>query len=451
MDWQFIIPTVFTTGSEITGSNKIVMDFDLVDTIISGSLDTSVAATLSGTFKDDNKYIVDDFQINNAINGSNDIIIGVTSGQLSVVRFNDVKNNFEIISIIDDRFINIPMRFYSTTDLVGFANDIPTKFKIYISGINDGSIIPIDLTISNSKIFHLDSDIFSSEIINKYLDTDINVEKGRVSLIASDLFCCSGTQSTINSDIFCSLYKIDNYISSVTTASGNLHFITSDIYSTGLSELVDSVACDVRTWSLRIGDFFLDVDEFKDDFSTAWVDIYDDFGTVVSGNSYFLVDGQRVDVTFSDITNGYKMFYNPQDDFYSTGILTYTVHVENNFNDVLEKDYYLLHGYNLQFADFVKWPVNKVIPILTKATNEVFCPNTSTDAFYFKTRDLESYDLNASIRAVEYVDLNVCIYPQNTFWFYDRTYTITINGIRDFEGNEMSKFSYTFKIENPNA
>ena len=71
------------------------------------------------------------------------------------------------------------------------------------------------------------------------------------------------------------------------------------------------------------------------------------------------------------------------------------------------------------------------------------------EAVYFETRDLRSYDLGASILPVDSVDLGATIYPQNTFFFYGRTYTINVSGIMDFGGNELDPVVFSITIENP--
>jgi hypothetical protein len=87
------------------------------------------------------------------------------------------------------------------------------------------------------------------------------------------------------------------------------------------------------------------------------------------------------------------------------------------------------------------------VTITIEASNLVFCPNTEGEAFYFQTRDFESLNLGATIRAVESVNLGAVIYPQSTAFFYGQTYTVTISGVKDFSGNEMAPYVFSFIIE----
>jgi len=135
-------------------------------------------------------------------------------------------------------------------------------------------------------------------------------------------------------------------------------------------------------------------------------------------------------------------------DVYSSGTITITIHAENDNTQIKEENYYLLYGYHCEFEEIVDWGYKKEVAVTMDAENLVFCPSTESEAFYFETADLHSYDLGATLQAVESVDLNATIYPQNTFFFYERTYTITISGIRDFAGNEMPDSIFSFTIEN---
>ena len=108
----------------------------------------------------------------------------------------------------------------------------------------------------------------------------------------------------------------------------------------------------------------------------------------------------------------------------------------------------MLYGYNVKFNELIDWGPKREVVTTVDAKNEAFCPNTESKAFYFETADLESRDLNATINAVGYMSLGATIFPQNTFFFYGRTYTIKISGIQDFAGNKMSDFNFSFIIEN---
>jgi hypothetical protein len=177
------------------------------------------------------------------------------------------------------------------------------------------------------------------------------------------------------------------------------------------------------------------------------VDVVDHKYNITTSGTYFIHDWQIVSTSYSGITDGYKFYYYP---LTISGAVSLTIHAENSNSETKEESYYLLYGYNVKFNEIVDWGYKSTVVITADARNLAFCPNTKTDAFFFETADLHSRDLNAALQAVEYVDLNATIYPQSTFFFYGRTYTVKIENVKDFAGNIMSDFNFSFTIENPN-
>jgi len=204
--------------------------------------------------------------------------------------------------------------------------------------------------------------------------------------------------------------------------------------------------------TILIDNFLLNSDEWVlvSDLNYFSVDIIDyEYGISTSG-SYFLYNDTQVGTTFSGIIGGYTMFYTPVS-VVSSGIFTITAHVQNNNFEISEETYNLLYGYNVLFNEVVDWGANTQVDVLVQATNEVMCPNTVGEGFYFVTAELPSVNLGAYIRAVEYVDLNATIYPQSTSFFYGKTYSITISGVKDYSGNIMDPYTFTFTIEDPTS
>jgi hypothetical protein len=175
------------------------------------------------------------------------------------------------------------------------------------------------------------------------------------------------------------------------------------------------------------------------------VDVIDQIYGITTSGTYFLHDGQIVSTSFSGIADGYRCYYYPPT---ISGEVNLTIHAENDNSETGEENYCLLYGYNCKFNELIDWGPRREVVTTVDVKNLAFCPNTETGAFYFETADLHSYNLGATIQAVESVDLNATIYPQNTFFFYERAYTIKISGIQDFAGNEMSDFNFSFTIEN---
>lgn len=175
------------------------------------------------------------------------------------------------------------------------------------------------------------------------------------------------------------------------------------------------------------------------------VDVIDHTYNITTSGTYFIHNGQIVSTSYSGISDGYKFYYYPPT---ISGEVNLTIHAENDNSETKEEDYYLLYGYNVKFDELIDWGPKKEVVITADAKNLAFCPNIVGEASYFETADLRSYDLGASINPVGYVNLGATIFPQNTFFFYGRTYKIKIENVKDFSGNIMPVYEFEFTIEN---
>jgi hypothetical protein len=199
--------------------------------------------------------------------------------------------------------------------------------------------------------------------------------------------------------------------------------------------LIDNFSIGVGEWLVLI------------DLHTLSVDVVDYAHAISTSGTHFLIDGNMVSTSFSGISSGYNVYCSAPT---ISGYTIVTIHAENDNGESKEESYNLLYGYNCEFNELIDWGPKKEVVITMEAENLAFCPNKETDAFFFETADLHSYNLGASIQSIESVDLNAVIYPQNTVFFYGRTYQITISGVKDFSGNEMSPYTFSFTIEDPN-
>jgi hypothetical protein len=199
---------------------------------------------------------------------------------------------------------------------------------------------------------------------------------------------------------------------------------------------------------MQFGNFFIDVDNYVEATSTAWVDILSEYD-IDESETYFLVNGVQVSGTLTDIVGGKRLSYDPPDDFVSDGALLYTAHARNVNSEVIEYTYTLLFGYNLEAKERFTWKNNEVVSIRAEAINKALCPNKESIGYNFTTRDLRGVNLGATINCIQLVDLTASIYPQSTTFFYGKTYTIKVSGIKDYHNNEMEPFEFSFTIEQP--
>jgi len=261
------------------------------------------------------------------------------------------------------------------------------------------------------------------------------------------------------------------YFGGEITTSGTLTGYEQDVY-VSLESLIsgsnqNTYLTDMRLHALEVDNFFLEVDEYTTSAGIMSVDIYDKRRIPVSTtNSYFVVSGTQVPVTFSGIevhttdlgqpivASGYRMFFDSPTDFFADEPVEIVAHGANIIGDVIEQTYYLLYGYNLIYdtPPEVVWGWGDQIIVWATAKNKASCPAQSTDAWWFEIRPKEHADLGATIVPTGYANLPAIIYPQlqpNTF-FYGANVKVIVRA-KDEAGNEMEPFVLNFTIEdNPN-
>lgn len=203
--------------------------------------------------------------------------------------------------------------------------------------------------------------------------------------------------------------------------------------------------------TIVIDNFSIGVEDWisEADLNYFAVDVVDSTYGISTSGTYFIYDGQVVSTTHSGITGGYRCYYTLASGVYSDGIIDLTIHAENTVSGVEEQTFHLLYGYNVKFEELIDWGVKTEVITTVQVSNKAFCPNFEADSFYFETRDLWSTDLAATINPVGYVNLGATIYPQSTFFFYNRTFVITISGVRDWHNNIMEPYTFSFTIEDP--
>jgi len=370
----------------------------------------------------------------------------------------DILKDYDINTLLalfillkNNHWDNIELEYFLNGYIIDDVNDTNLSLRINLGLIPNYRDVEVAIRISGVSYHEYLADIFCcGESYEFNLPIDIKQDSGRIIKIPSDIYTCSSGHPYCDVSIYNSTMTSSGIINAeLTTASGSIDEIHGDVYATCLVDLVPHPV-EIKTRSIFTGDFFLEVDRYTTASSTAWVDIVDYLYPINTDNTVFYVDGVVASgVYFSDIPNGKRMYYNPEDDFYDMGVKTYTLHSENSIGEIEEKDFYLLYGYDLKMAEVVDWGPNSKVVVRAEARNLVFCSNLEAQAFDFTTVDLASFNLNCIIIPVGYVDLGATIYPQSTTFFYGKTYTIKLKNVKDFAGNIMPDLEYTFTIEDP--
>lgn len=377
-----------------------------------------------------------DFEISLVIAWLNSLSVGVLE-ELRLLLKNPAVDYFEVVLFINSH-------------LQTSLDDVVNSFRINIGTILNTYDTDVDMYICGTSIFNVGTEVFcAAESQHLKLLVDIQQAAGRVVRIDTDVFSAVQTSSWCDSDVFSAIMEKRLLKADIITQPGRLQPIKTDVFSTSLG-VGGRIATDFKTRSLFTSGFFLEQDKFTIVSSVAWVDVVDFLYPINTDNTYLEVDGTLASGTwFENIPNGKRLYYDPLDDFYSNGVITYHLHAENVIGEVEDKNFYLLYGYNLEPDGVIDWGANNVVVVRVEAQNLLFCSNKESAAFDFTTADLTSYNLNCIIRPVGYVDLPVGIFPQSTVFYYGSTYTIRVSGVKDFSGNIMPDFEYTFTIESP--
>jgi hypothetical protein len=291
-----------------------------------------------------------------------------------------------------------------------------------------------------------------------YIDSELTVISGAFLHNYLDVICGISGTKYIRSDMFCCLRDLSYIDYDVAVISGSVDYVDIDLWSTNFNE--PYVKCDVDVFPIWFNNFYPDMDEYTQASNSIHIDVHDETYNIVTSGTYFKVDGVVVPVTFSGISDGYTMYYDPVDDFTSfIGSTTVTAHAENDNGDLLELDYYLTSGYLVEYINKEPQPIdfgddNRIV-VRMEAENFASCPLTTANGYWFVTENFYNQDLNATIVGVAQegmssynIDLSAEIYPQSLAFFYDKEFTVVLTA-RDFSGNEL-EYDFQFKIENPN-
>lgn len=326
----------------------------------------------------------------------------------------------------------------------------------YGTGVqSNGSLNPyVDISFAGWVDYPFLADVFAVDMgVSGTCLLDVQTISGCVTPVYLDTYSTLLVASGIDTDIYCSLLEMSDLLFEVETTNGHISYLTNDVYSTVVD--LPGVTCDINLYPLKITNFSLDIEEYTTATNNISVDILDDvYGVSISG-TYLKVENQVVPVTFSGIDNGYRMFYDPVDDFDTlNGPTVFTVHAENKNDDELEALFYLTFGYIVEYDN--KYSINAGFDYNTKVTVRVTaenydsCPKVTADGHRFITEHRKNVDLGATIvgmfRGEGVGDLSAKIYPESTAYFYGKEFTVVIN-VKDFANNIMEPVILRYKIE----
>jgi len=466
-----LVNVIYSTGTgTVSGTVERYIEYTIspsVSGIYTSLIDYTIGATISGS---SSKYVDCFLAGYTGISGVPNIIPAVQNTLIDYI----VGQTFNELDI------NINTFYWNWPVFSGIVS-FPTQYT-YLPGINTSIDRTAYITLGSPSTMYsgtqtgyvnvefagwvnypLEFDLYCTLQDTKYIDSELTVISGAVNFYLSDIICAvSGTQN-FDFETYCCLENFSKIYSELTVILGSVDKLNCDFYCSG--QTVDYLSFDIDLLSLKISNFLPIEEDYAYVNDGISVDITDDVYNVLtsmsgipcSGTCCLKVDDEVVPVTFSGITDGYTMYYNPVDNFSSlTGSTTFTVHAENSNGDILERDYYLTYGYLVDYDNIDRigfdYGIDTQVLVRMSAENLATCPKYSADAYWFETRDYFQKDLNVSIIGElpdiisDEVSLGASINPQSTAFFYGKIFRVVLNA-KDFTGNEMESYEFEFKIE----
>jgi hypothetical protein len=433
-----------------TGHDEEGMETALIDYVISTSISGSVSSEI--------KYYTGFDKLDTAIDERLSLIVG--NRYDSFLHYPAVFWTYGSISGVSEFWANYTNfsgnLTTSGTPIVSYDTVIDSSQYLTLgSGTQAVQDSTVDLTFAGWVNFPFDVDVFSvDETMSIHYNWEATTISGGMQANYLDLFCCLEDLSNLDLDVFCSAQQEIELPFETTTVSGRIGYLTLDSFST--LENKNSLNFDVELLSLKISNFSLGIGEYTEADGYITADVTDDVCLVSTSGTYFKVNGQQVLTTLSGITDGYRLYYDPLDDFETLeGPTVFTVHAENDCGDVLEEDFYLTFGYKVEYLNHpstngIDYGYNNKVVVRITAEDMANCPQSSSTAYTFNSEQRKSRDLSASIigrfYAYDFDGLPASIYPQSTAYFYGKEFEVVVNA-KDFAGNEMEPLIIRYRIE----
>jgi len=453
----------FETTASISGARTILhqitfddgYDLGVIDSLINYRTGTS---TISGS-----TYVPVMYHTGHAaVSGSLNKTVSFTSGK-EYPTFHDMTVELIKSTAISGTLV-YAMQYTNFSGNYTPANDpIPTvsgftekPIIIYYTGSTTSGSLDVYMDISFAGWVPSDvlADVFCAlEKADGYLNTDMTTISGGMNGIYSDVLCTSGTAGYVLTDVFCALVDYMDVSAEATVISGSIGFLEGELTSADI--IRTAVGCDIELNTIYIFDFSPAIGEYESADGLVCVSVTDSYYGISTSGTYFMVDGVPVSSTLSGIADGYRVCYDPADDFESfDGSTTLTMHAQNNDGSVLEKDFYLTFGYIVEYENYpyggMDYGFNNPVVVRMSAENMASCPKTTADGYWFVTKRRKNTDLSASIVGKpfdsEYKDLPTSIFSESTAYFYGKDFEIVFNA-KDFAGNEMPELIFNFTIE----
>jgi len=337
--------------------------------------------------------------------------------------------------------------------------NIPAEYTTLLNTLSGVLNNVVDITFSGWVPGYTETDVFSvwdnrRDGTSYNFSVEATTRSGGLTGTFIDLFSVSLDTREFSTEVKSAGLFVSPLHSDVIVLPGIRNPLDLDVWSCVPTS--GTLSCDVRLFPMYFDNFSLDVGEYMPASGTICVDVHDEHYNVVTSGTYFMVDGVPVSGTLTPISDGYRICYNPDDDFGSLmGPTKFTAHAENDHGDVLTRDFYVTFGYVVEYDNIVDKGIDfgfyNKIGVRIAASNLMNCPIDDADGFWFVSKDFYSADLKAVIVGKPLTageeNLSAEIYPWTTAYFYDKIFRMELT-VKDYNGNEMDPFVLVFKVEN---
>lgn len=333
--------------------------------------------------------------------------------------------------------------------------DIETFYTSF-SGAVIGWDSEVDISFAGWVPYNTYLDAFCSENFFNSIMYDTFLTPGGKDGVLLDCFASSPDMVFYPLDLYCSVTAHVLTHTHILLISGSKYGVGTDLYSSYDNRFMWT-SVDVDIFPIYFDNFSLNVGDYTNVSGSICLDAHDGLYTLLSSGTYLKINNTQVTTTLIELLGGYRLYYDPEDDFYSlSGVTKFTAHAENNHGDVLEEDFYLTFGYIVEFDNINNIGFNygyaNRVSVRVEAENLASCPIKVSEGYWFVSEERNKRDLTACIFShgavkKEAGDLKVIIYPHSTAYFYDKEIRVVLTA-KDFNGNNMEPFVLEFKIIN---
>jgi hypothetical protein len=443
------ISTDFTTTSGLADYESTAIAYNAGTTFsgVAVALIEYAVTTISGT-PGSTDAVVDYFTANSGVlgTGQQHAYIDAIMGD-GFVFFKDYQHSYWTFASVSGSLDY--ETHYTTIASSSTTGDYDTEFTVG-SGADGSQNANVDSYFAGYVMdFHPDDLSYQFDAVcgletQQAVNWETTVSAGAVLLIDYEVLSAAVASGTISYfDTVCGLVDTVYYDAEAQTISGTISYHDYDLFCAATNTL--GFDFDVDLFPLKISNFSLGEDEYTSTSNAVCVDVTDDVYNVVTSGTYFILDDTVVSgiyTTYTGITDGYRMCYNPDDNYASF--------LGSDNGDVLERDYYLTSGYLVEYDNRTQdYGYDNQVVVRMTAENFASCPLYATTAYWFTTEQTIPKNLGASIVGVPWgtEDLSASITPDTGLaYLYGKTFRVEVNA-RDFAGNRMTPYIFEFRIE----